>query len=308
MSMANGQGRAIQRSSNEKMSQLRHVFEKSKPNIAALLPKHLTAEKVLKLVLSAASRTPTLLECTPTSILLSTMQSAALGLEPNTPLQQAYLVPYWNNKIKAKEAQFIPGYRGLIQLAIQSGEVRSIEARVVHERDEFQVRYGLDATIIHIPYMLGDPGPLVAVYALAKFHNGDPNFEVMTKYQVDQIRKFSKSGESGPWVDHYEEMARKTVVRRLAKMLPMSVDKSQAFNRALEHQAAAEAGDGPDFSDVIEGVVDEPEKEAEQDELANRLASKAAERKGEVQSEVLTEQLKASVNGAAKPTREPGED
>jgi recombinational DNA repair protein RecT len=103
-------------------------------------------------------------------------------------------------------------------------------------------------------------------------------------------------------------MARKTVVRRLAKMLPMSVDKSQAFNRALEHQAAAEAGDGPDFSDVIEGVVDEPEKEAEQDELANRLASKAAERKGEVQSEVLTEQLKASVNGAAKPTREPGED
>lgn len=246
----NGNSKAMVQTKPSPLDTLRGLFEKAKPSIAGVLPKHLTPEKITKLVLSAASRTPDLLECTPHSILLAVMQSAALGLEPNTPTQQAYLIPYWNSKTKKKECQFIPGYRGLITLAVQSGEILSVQARAVYEKDYFEVEYGLDERLVHKPAM-GDRGKLVAVYSVAKFANGSKTFEVMTREEVDVIRANTKA-KFGPWVDHFDEMAKKTVIRRHSKVMPMNPEKTERFTKALEHQGRAEQGIGPDFSDMID--------------------------------------------------------
>jgi recombination protein RecT len=247
------QSAAMVTGSKEAFANLRDLFTRQKGAIAALLPKHLPPDKVIKLVLSAASRTPDLLECDANSILLAAMQSAALGLEPNTPLQQAYLVPYWNKKTGRKEAQFIPGYRGLITLAIQSGEIRSVQARAIYEKDSYSVRYGLDETIEHTPFLGGDRGPLVAVYSVAVFANGAKTFDFMTRDEVERIKAASKA-KVGPWVDHFDEMAKKTVIRRHSKVMPLSPEKSEKFVRALVHQGRAEANDAPDYGDVIDAA------------------------------------------------------
>jgi recombination protein RecT len=209
---------------------LRDLLEKSKPKLAEVMPKHMSADRLMRIAIAACSRTPALLQCTPMSVLNAVMQGAQLGLEPGGPLGDAYLVPYKD------QCQFIPGYRGLISLARRSGQIQSIEAHVVHAKDKFTCRYGLDSKLEHEPDWSEDPGPVVAVYAVAKLKDGGTQCEVMTKTQVDKIRARSKASGSGPWVSDYEEMARKTVVRRLCKYLPLSVELAQA----LEADSSAE--------------------------------------------------------------------
>ena len=225
------------------MNNIKGLLERSKNAIASRLPKHLTPDRILKVALTAINKTPKLLECTQESLMMSIMQAAELGLEPGGALGEGYLVPYGN------QCQFIPGYRGLIALARRSGQIISIEAHVVHEKDAFDCGLGLDPFLKHTPaWEEEDPGKLRFVYAVAKLKDGGVQFEVMSRAQIEQIRSKSKAGRSGPWVDHFDEMARKTVVRRLFKYLPVSVEMAQA----LEVQAAAEAGD---FSGLIEGEL-----------------------------------------------------
>ncbi len=173
-------------------------------------------------------------DCDPYSLIAAVMTASQLGLEIGIN-GQAYLVAY------GREVTLIPGYRGLITLAIQSGVVNSIEARAVHEKDRFTFCYGTAPDIQHDPEWLEDPGDVVAVYAVARLAGGLV-FDVMSKREVDSIRARSKAGKYGPWQDDYEEMARKTVVRRLCKYLPMSVDKAQKFSAALELDDAANSG------------------------------------------------------------------
>lgn len=272
----------------DRLSGLRTLFEKSKPSIAAVLPKHLSPEKILKITLSAASRTPRLLDCTSESILLAVMQCAQLGLEPNTPLGLAYLIPYKNRKkdgngrwVEVMEAQFIPGYRGLIKLAHQSGEIASVRSRVVRAGDEFEVAFGSDEHIAHRPNLAaeGEDAELIAVYAVATFKEGAAQFEVMSRAQVDAIRARSRAADSGPWVSDYEEMARKTVLRRLCKSLPLSTELATA----LEAQARAESGEGPDFGDIREVLPAASEATAATatDKVRGALADKAAKARAE---------------------------
>lgn len=244
----NGQSDAIVKGPQARMNTLKDLFESRKGAIAALLPKHLTAERLTGIVISAASRTPDLLLCTPQSILLAVMQSGALGLEPNTPLGLAYILPFNNKRTGKKEAQFIPGYRGLIRLATNSGEIKVIEARVIYERDTYSIEYGTESKIMHKPYLGGDAGAVIGAYAVAVLSNGSKAFEFMSAAEIDGIRTQSKAGDDGPWVTHYSEMCKKTAIRRLAKTLPLSEEK---FAMALEHQAIAEAGTAPNYSDVI---------------------------------------------------------
>src|SRR5690606_35183329 len=117
------------------------------------------------------------------------------------------------------ECTFIPGYRGFLDLARRSGQIVSLVARAVHENDFFEYEFGLTENITHKPCMT-DRGALIAVYAIAILKDGGHQFEVMSKSEVDEIRKQSKSQNNGPWVTHYEEMAKKTVLRRLFKWLP----------------------------------------------------------------------------------------
>ena len=216
------------------LNTIKDLIERSKGAIASRLPKHLTADRIMKVALTAINKTPKLLECSRESLLMSIMQASELGLEPGGALGEGYLVPYGN------QCQFIPGYRGLISLARRSGQIVSIEAHVVHDKDAFECGLGLDPFLRHTPaWDEEDPGNMRFVYAVAKLKDGGVQFEVMSKAQIEKIRKASKAGTKGPWVDHFDEMARKTVVRRLFKYLPVSVELASA----LELQGQAEAGD-----------------------------------------------------------------
>lgn len=212
-----------------RVDRLQAMFAKGAPELAKVIPetmrKHLTPDRIAKIVISAALRSPDLLNCCPASILKSAMTATSLGLECDGLLGGAYLVPFNNRSTGKKEAQFIVGYRGLIDLARRSGNIKSIEAHVVREGDHFLCRLGTESRLEHTPNWAADTlGKMVAVYAVAHFRDGGYQFEVMTKAQVDAIRRSSKAGNFGPWKDHYEEMSRKTAVRRLAKYLPLTID------------------------------------------------------------------------------------
>ena len=202
---------------------IRGLLERSKAKFAEVLPKHLNADRLVRVTVACIARTPALGKCSQVSLLNAVMQSAQLGLEPTGVLGGAYLVPYKD------QCTLIIGYRGLIDLARRSGQIESIEAHVVHANDRFRCRYGLDPVLEHEPAWEGEPGPLKAVYAVAKLKDGGRQIEVMTRAQVDAIRNRSKSGSSGPWVTDYDEMARKTVVRRIAKYLPLTPELADAL-------------------------------------------------------------------------------
>lgn len=231
--------------------------------IASVLPKHLTPERVCRVALTAYTKTQALAQCDMASVYQAVQQAAELGLEPGGALGQCYLLPY------GRTCQLIVSYKGLIELARRSGEIESIEARVVHENDEYEVSFGLHSDIKHRPCLDGDPGQMVMVYAVARLKGGMVQFEVMTRAEVDAIRRRSRSGNSGPWVTDYDEMARKTVVRRLCKYLPISAEKlSMAFEAedsdTIAAQAIAQAQPAADASQVVDSVaVPTPEESSE---------------------------------------------
>lgn len=214
-----------------------------KDALAAVLPRHLTADRLLKLALAAGIRQPKIFKCTRESVWLSLLTAAQLGLDCGGALGSAYLVPFNNNKKDANgnwqkvlECQLIIGYRGMIDLARRSGQIESIKAVPVFKGDTFTVVRGIDDTIEHVPDPNGseDPKSLAFVYCVAKFKGGGYHLEVMSRKQVDMIRAKSKSKDDGPWVTDYVQMALKTVVRRAFKWLPMSIELQTKLDEIAE--------------------------------------------------------------------------
>jgi recombination protein RecT len=209
-------------------------LKKMMPAMQDILPKHLDAERMQRLALNVIRTNPLLLQCNVPSLMGAVMESAKLGLEPGL-LGQAYILPYKNYKASKAagqdvyEAQFIIGYKGMIDLVRRSGQVSTIEAREVHKNDHFEFEYGLNDKLVHRPAM-DDEGEVIAYYAVAKMKDGGYNFIVMSKTKVEKHRDtFSKSknfkGEIyGPWKDHFDAMAKKTVLKELIKYLPISVE------------------------------------------------------------------------------------
>ena len=265
-----------------RMETLRSLLEAAKPSMGQVVPKHVTPERLVKLALVAASRTPLLLQCEPKSIVQGVMTAAQLGLDCGGVLGSAYLVPFKNQKQGGRyEAQLIVGYRGLVDLARRSGEIETIEAHVVYAHDSFEVAYGLDPVLRHVPCLTGDAGDPILVYAIARLKDGGRQVEVMTRSEVERIRSRSRAGSSGPWVTDWSEMARKTVVRRLCKYLPLSPELADAL-------AADERVEGPASVEIV--PVEEPEPETPEEEPVAHAGGKAAE-------------ILAKLNGSG---REPG--
>jgi recombination protein RecT len=220
-----------------------YLLDKRKGEIAKMLPKHLTADRLLKVATIAATTTPALAKCDVPSLVAAIGQCAQMGLEPNTVLGHAYLVPF-NTKRKVggvdtwvNSVQVIIGYRGLIDLARRSGQIVSISAHEVCERDTFAFEYGLFEKLKHIPAMK-DRGEIIGFYAVAKLVGGGHSFEFMSREQVEEIREASqgyqqavkfKKEQSHPWRKHFAEMGRKTAIRRLAKYLPLSIEMADAL-------------------------------------------------------------------------------
>ena len=224
---------AVARRQDNPQNSLKQLLESRRDSIAAVLPKHLDADRLLKIALVAVSKNELLMKCSQTSILQSVMTAAQLGLDCGGALGSAYLVPFWQNQKNAYECQLVLGYRGLIDLARRSGQIVSIEARIVYANDTFDLDYSIDgARLTHKPCLDGEPGEMRLVYGVATLKDGGHQFELMTKAQIEKIRMISQTGKKnlGPWRDHYDEMARKTVVKRLAKYLPISVELSDAID------------------------------------------------------------------------------
>jgi recombination protein RecT len=229
-------------------STVARFFEANKASIAAVLPKHVTAERMLKVALGVLRTTPQLMDCTTESLFGAVVQCAQLGLEPNTPMGHAYMIPFANRKAGRTDVQVIIGYRGLLDLARRSGQIISIAAHAVRAGDEFRYAYGLNEDLHHIP--ADDAGDITHFYAVAKLVGGGHAFEVLTRSAVDRIMHRTQSkGNYGPWKDHYEEMGRKTAIRRLFKYLPISIEIASAV--ALDE--AADDGRGQGLADALQG-------------------------------------------------------
>lgn len=235
----------------QKAADVRALLEANRQQIAMALPKHITADRMLRVAMTAVQRTPKLLDCTRESLFGAIVQAAQLGLEPDGITGRAYLIPYWNGSKKVSEAQFMPGYKGLLELARRSREISTIEARVVHANDRFAYQFGLNQKLEHTPVQSGEAGETTHVYVIARLKDGGAQFDVMTREDIEKIRKSSQASGSGPWVTHWDEMAKKTVLRRVCKLLPSSVELQQAV--ALDE--AVEAGI-PQTFDLPPAVVD----------------------------------------------------
>ncbi len=207
---------------------IKDLVKQMEPEIERALPKAITPDRFTRIVLSAVSNNQALASCTPQSFLGAMMTAAQLGLEPNTPLGQAYLIPFNNTKKGVTECTFQLGYKGLLDLAYRSGQISTVTAQAVYANDEFEYELGLEPKLKHIPAKK-DRGDVIAFYGLYKTKDGGYGFEVMS---VDDIRKhaqkYSKAYNSGPWQSNFEEMAKKTVLKRVLKYAPMATDFSAA--------------------------------------------------------------------------------
>lgn len=233
-----------------------------KPAIAEAIPRHMTPDRLLRIATTSIRNTPKLRICTPESLLGAVMQCAQLGLEPNI-LGHCYLIPYRNkrkdeygNRVFVDEAQFQIGYKGLIELARRTGQISSIMAHAVYENDDFEYEYGINEKLRHVPTD-EERGQVTHYYAYAKFKDGGYSFLVMSRKDIERHRDdFTKSIDRetkevyGPWADHFNEMAKKTVLKALMKYMPISVE----FAKAVDQDETTKyfGKDTKDMADVID--------------------------------------------------------
>lgn len=192
-----------------------------KAQFAAALPKHLSVERFCRIAITALSRTPKLMECTQESLMKCLLDLSAYGIEPDG--RRAHLIPYGN------QCTLILDWKGLAELALRSGIIAKLHADIVCENDEFE--FNLGEIVRHKVDYRKPRGEMYAVYALAVTKDGPVFVQVLTKDEVDAVRKRSRASSSGPWVTDYHEMAKKTAFRRLSKWLPLSAEFREASER-----------------------------------------------------------------------------
>ncbi len=219
-----------------------------KGQIAKALPTVLTPERFTRIVLTALSSNPQLQACSPASFMGAMMNAAQLGLEPNTPLGQAYLIPYRNHG--QLECQFQIGYKGLLYLFYRSGG-KDMQAHEVHKSDTFEYELGLEPKLRHVP-ALTDRGPVILYYAVYHTKDGGSGFAVMS---VDDIKahmnRFSKAAGKGfsPWSTNFDEMAKKTVIKKVLKYAPMTTE----FIRAMAADESIKS-----YTEKTQDILDAP--------------------------------------------------
>ena len=205
-----------------KPMQIKDYIKSYEKEIAKALPSVITGERFARMATTAVTQNPALAACSPQSFIGAMLTAAQLGLEPNTPLGQAYLIPYGSN------CQFQLGYRGLIELAHRSGDIKSIEAHVVYANDDFDFEFGLEPKLKHKPAK-ENRGDAAWVYAVYHTKDEGYGFEVMSVDDINRHRaKYSKAKNS-PWNDAWDEMAKKTVIKRVLKFAPLKTE----FVRAM---------------------------------------------------------------------------
>lgn len=242
-------------------SSLNALLKKMGPEIQRALPKHMDSDRIARIALTAVRTTPKLLECDQISFVAALMQSAQLGVEPNTGLGQAYLIPY------GKQVQFQLGYKGLIDLAVRSGQYKAIYAHEVYQEDEFSYSYGLHKDLVHVPSQNPEGEP-IGYYAVYHLKNGGYDFVYWTRERIEKhAHKFSQAVQKGwtsPWKTNYDAMAKKTVLKEVLKFAPKSIE----LQKVVEADETIKTEVSKDMSEVID-VTDYSvvEEEPVQEEL-----------------------------------------
>ena len=253
--------------------------------LARVLPKHMTADRMTRLALSALRTNKNLAQCSVQSVAVSLMACSVLGLEPNTPQGHAYLIPF------KKECTFVIGYKGMIELFYRSGAVASAQSFSVFDGDEFRVELGLNRNLTHVPSnnpTRCDPEKLTHVYAVIelKEHGIKPIWGVLDRYQVEQHRARSMARDSGPWKSDYVKMAEKTAIRDIARFVPFSIERVSA---AAAYEGARERGqmtvaisalgdEAYDLTHQLVGDIEDSQPAAEDrglDAITEKLKSRA---------------------------------
>ena len=200
------------------------------PELKKALPSVITPERFTRIALSALNNNPQLQECTQMSFIAALLNAAQLGLEVNTPLGLAYLIPYKNKD--QMECQFQLGYKGLITLAYRNSDIQTIQAQTVHENDEFIFEYGLNPKLIHRPAST-DRGEPVYFYGLFKTIKGGYGYSCMSKEEMEAFaQRYSKAytKTQSPWNTNFEAMAKKTVIKQALKYAPISTELQRALS------------------------------------------------------------------------------
>lgn len=293
--MANVNGGAIQKAQTEKSAavktqrSMKDLIVSMEGQIAKALPSVITPERFTRMVLTAMSTNKDLQLCTPNSFLGAMMQAAQLGVEPNTPLGQAYLIPYKNKGVL--ECQFQLGYKGMIDLAYRSGEVKDIQAHEVHENDTFEYELGLEPKLKHIPAMK-NRGAVIMYYAIFHTKDGGYGFNVMSVDDVQEhAKKYSKSYGSSfsPWKSNFDEMAKKTVLKRCLKYAPIKTEfaRSISTDETIKTTIAADMAEQADETDYIDA------------EFVEKDAPEVIEEKGRTVDAATGEVLELEAEGQA---------
>ncbi len=262
----------------------------AKKQIALALPKHITPDRMIRVVLTAAQKTPKLLQCSNNSIVLSLLNASQLGLEPNG--RDAHLVPFWNSKAGCYECQLIADYKGLIQLAYRSGMVDNFSAKAVYEKDVFLYQFGTDEFLKHIPCTEDNPGELIYAWACVRFKNGGSKFVVLNRRDIARRRAKSQTANRSDsvWNEYPEAMWAKSAVRELSKWVPQTPEFMQ-FHEAVDADQTID----------VQGVTIPTEPELPPPSKANNLAERMKAEK------VQASNGESPVPESAKPSEPPSE-
>jgi recombination protein RecT len=271
--MSNDNGQAIQRNP---VSGLQTFLSARSKNLAQYVAGRIKPDVLIRLALWEFSQNEWLRKCSVESIYASLIASAQLGLEPGAVKGEAYLVPFRG------KCQLIPGYRGLIKLALRSKAVKSVYAHVVYEQDEFSIELGSDPSVTHRPFIDGDRGGIRGAYAVAKLESGAIDIEWMGLEELEKIRQgaaATRGGKDSPaYAEHEGEMYRKAPIRRLAKRLPLGDD----FFNAVAVDEAVEAGKEPPRLHLD---AQEAEVIDEQPQPVNGVRSRVAQARQEAEAQ-----------------------
>ena len=252
---------------------VRDLILRSKKAFQLVLPKHIDADRLCRIALSTITTNPKLMQCTEASLLSSLMEAARLGLEPGV-VGQCWLIPY---RVKGTmTCQLQIGYQGMLALARRSGEISNVQARIVHDADEFSYEFGLVPKLKHVPSSKADAGTVGYAYAIVNLRDGGQQFEVMSRAEIERVRSKAKAKDDGPWVTHWDEMAKKTVLKRCLKLCPVSIEAQHAI--ANEERLDVGLPQVPDMEVVsVQDGGGQDKLDTLTKELANPVADEASD-------------------------------
>lgn len=255
----------------------RAELARQEQQFALALPAQIPAERFVRTLVTTVQMHPELLGCTRKSLFASAMRAAQDGLLMDG--REAVAVVFKTQK-HGILAQYIPMYAGIVKKMRNSGEIASIAAHCVYEKDTFSYELGDDEHIKHVPFLGAERGKFIAVYAIVKMKDGGIVREVMSRADVEKVRQSSRAKDSGPWVSWYDEMARKTVIKRIAKRCPSSADLEKVIeqdNQVLGLEAQRMA---PIETDAVI-IEPEPEKPTTAEKVKTKLERKPIAREPE---------------------------